>query len=684
MLRSFANNPSLGGFGGENVSSSPVCTEKNNNDSKVGQFGEGSCDAFAQILKELVDNAVDACCVSSFTDENNDHSNESNMDGGNQIITTKRVRVKITATSVPIKRRQSNDNTDENESESIRMMNCLRIEVSDNGCGMDDIDACVSAFSSNKMGTERTCSDGGDYNNTEKPREEDDNTQSNAKKNNGSKTKKLSHNNSKQNTRDGSRENYTSGRYGVGLTLCLLHAQRLVPGTGASITSATASATEWTRAIYEPDTSADNIVCQGKETFPKARVGECGTTINLLVPVSMVVVVHSSSCMFIMAVLGMIHVLTLVAFALHYFFKGGEEAQRAWPRLAEYFARFQLSIDLPCSLEVKAPTLQSTPLYIRPPAEMERRINRRRKVAVDSLMNESDENGSDDNNSNNDNWEGDDGFDEGNSIGTDETKDHLTPKLTKAAQHRAEIELEKKKKISMVCKAASAYKRRPDLQLANVAYSTQPIRRNGQSTTSSTKNGPTLEIGLVVFGPAPDDSGNDDDRDGISEHGSDNPRNNDDKSSAKLQVVRMVNGIPLLDSSEALACGVIKKISSNAATWNSFGLNLLQSGTEQNTPTFDLNDSAQVAPFLKSTTHSLFEESQDCNQSSSDEDDFDVENMRVKRKKERHRKAKCILPAALRLGDVLMVVQIRAKPTALPLPTLSKVSILYLHLSRYL
>ena len=64
MLRSFANNPSLGGFGGENVSSSPVCTEKNNNDSKVGQFGEGSCDAFAQILKELVDNAVDAGCVS--------------------------------------------------------------------------------------------------------------------------------------------------------------------------------------------------------------------------------------------------------------------------------------------------------------------------------------------------------------------------------------------------------------------------------------------------------------------------------------------------------------------------------------------------------------------------------------------------------------------------------------------
>ena len=306
MLRSFANNPSLGGFGGENVSSSPVCTEKNNNDPN--QFGVGSCDAFAQILKELVDNAVDACCVSSFTDESNDHSNESNMDVRNQ-NTTKRVRVKITATSVPIKRRQSNDNTDENESESTTMMNCLRIEVSDNGCGMDDIDACVSAFSSNKIGTERTCSDGGDNNNnTEKPMEEDDNTQSNAKKNNGSKTKKLSHNKSKQNTHDGSRENYTSGRYGVGLTLCLLHAQRLVPGTGASITSATASANEWTRAIYEPDTSADNIVCQGKETFPKAREGECGTTINLLVPVSMVVsVVHSSSFLFIMAVLDMIH-----------------------------------------------------------------------------------------------------------------------------------------------------------------------------------------------------------------------------------------------------------------------------------------------------------------------------------------------------------------------------------------
>ena len=84
----------------------------------------------------------------------------------------------------------------------------------------------------------------------------------------------------------------------------------------------------------------------------------------------------------------------------------------------------------------------------------------------------------------------------------------------------------------------------------------------------------------------------------------------------------------------------------------------------------------QVAPFLKSTTHSMFQEqSQDYNQSSSDDDDnddFDMENIgRRKRKKER--KVRCILPANMRLGDVLMVVQIRAKPSALPLPTLSKV-----------
>ena len=55
--------------------------------------------------------------------------------------------------------------------------------------------------------------------------------------------------------------------------------------------------------------------------------------------------------------------------------QGGPDAAAVWPRLAEYFARFQLS-DMSCSLEVKAPTLSTVPLYIRPTFELERRQQR--------------------------------------------------------------------------------------------------------------------------------------------------------------------------------------------------------------------------------------------------------------------------------------------------------------------
>ena len=243
MLRSFANNPSLGGFGGESQLATQLSqtigirqendneksTNNNINDNNNTQGEVGSCDAFVQILKELVDNAVDACVSPN---------EKTTIKGDKDNTTMKRVRVKITSESVPV---------------ASKMMDCLRLEVSDNGCGMEDIDKCVSAFSSNKQQTKDT----------------------------SSKVDKT-----KTQLSNGNTENYTSGRYGVGLTLCILHAQRLVPGTGASITSATSSSDQWTRAVYEPDTNADSIVCKKREQFPKHNNDECGTTISLLVPVS--------------------------------------------------------------------------------------------------------------------------------------------------------------------------------------------------------------------------------------------------------------------------------------------------------------------------------------------------------------------------------------------------------------
>ncbi len=338
--------------------------------------------------------------------------------------------------------------------------------------------------------------------------------------------------------------------------------------------------------------------------------------------------------------------------------KGGESAHRAWPRLAEYFARFQLSIDLPCSLEVKAPTLQFSPLYIRPAAEIERRkkknSNSSHPVDASSVYCSEEK-------SIEDKWEGDDGFDEGLSrLSLDDRSNRKAPKIKSANGKRIEAEMQRIEKISLVHRAASAYKRRPDLKLENVSHSIQPIRRNlGRCQSTSSENGSVLEVSLIVFGPDLDDI----------EDGYDI-----EADSSKLYVVRMVNGIPLLDSSEALACGVMRKVSNSAATWNSFGLEISQNN--RHNLEFEVRDSKQVAPFLEHSTHSMFDDHcRDYNQSSSeseDADEFDAKTSRGKRKTVRQRKR--ILPAALRLGHVLMVVQIRAKPSALPLPTLSKVS----------
>ncbi|KAL9180435.1 hypothetical protein ACHAXT_008405 [Thalassiosira profunda] len=629
-LRAFRANPSLGGFGGESRFSGrrddPLAAPQSGtgdvlgsrhldpshlgNDAREdeGREGAASCDAFAQIVKELVDNAVDACA----------HAEGDGAGGDDGDRTMRRVRVNITPEAAP-RRPSPNDNGKASGNNSRSTMDCLRVVISDNGCGMEDIDACVNAFRSNKNGGTNQCND----------------TEDGEGKSDGGERK-----GGKKNPAGG-KENYTSGRYGVGLTLSLLHAQRLVPGTGASITTATVSAGEWTRACYEADADKDDIVCKRRDIIAKEVEGESGTTISLLVP-------------------------------------GGEEAKRAWPRLAEYFGRFQLSIDLPCSLEVKAPSLHSRPLYVRPPGEIERRTNRRRERALAAqTLDSNDADSGSEGGLSNDNWEGGDGFDE--PPVNAEAEEQQRP-LSKAARKRAEEEAERKKKLSLVHKAASAYKGRPDAKIANVAYASHPIRRGtGSVGASSSKNGPVLEVALVVFGPEPD-AGNDEEdgeRGGCPQN--DDGHRDKGKTSSTLHVVRMVNGIPLLDSPEALACGVVKKISTNAATWNSFGLQVSHSNdtdldpvpsNESSAPTFIIADSAAVAPFLTNSTHAMFHEDQPSS-GSDDDGDFDVENRRKgKRKKERG--ARCILPAPLRLGDVLMVVQIRAKQSALPLPTLSK------------
>jgi len=276
-LRTFTNNPSLGGFGNETSRmqiSKPAKSRKRSrqkhhsshayrtlsssaaesssagmsppNKQKVDrqhvnilsdedyswkELEYSTCDAFAQIIKELVDNAVDACRMDRGADA---HPHQTDNHGHRRNY--KRVRVFI----------QESKSCDAALSETQELQgqyanSLLRVTVSDNGCGIENIDECVNAFQSTKTST----------------------------------------------------SDNTAGRYGIGLTLCLLHAQRLVPNSYASITSATESATCWTKITLKVDTDKDKVSCSNLKHIPK-KIGEdkhSGTAVSVLLPVESIVFV---------------------------------------------------------------------------------------------------------------------------------------------------------------------------------------------------------------------------------------------------------------------------------------------------------------------------------------------------------------------------------------------------------
>ena len=81
-------------------------------------------------------------------------------------------------------------------------------------------------------------------------------------------------------------QSFTAGRYGVGLALAFLYAQRLVQNTCASIVAATIAETAfWTSATFVVDTDQDSVDCI-KKSKTKKQTNESGTSIRLLVPVS--------------------------------------------------------------------------------------------------------------------------------------------------------------------------------------------------------------------------------------------------------------------------------------------------------------------------------------------------------------------------------------------------------------
>jgi len=216
-LRTFQSNPSLGGFGSESTN-----TLLTRNGKPLKHDG----DAFAQILKELVDNAVDACNVQSSDGE----------------AVQRRVRVDIQRFDTGEGPRDGED--------------ILLVTVTDNGSGMDSIQACVDPFHTSKAHGSTASQPSSNETSSENGR------------------KKSLH-----------EEKQTAGRYGVGLTLCLLHAQRLVPGSCTSIKSATKDQESWSTVICSIDTENDAVDCVESQSVAKRSPTESGTCVSLLVPV---------------------------------------------------------------------------------------------------------------------------------------------------------------------------------------------------------------------------------------------------------------------------------------------------------------------------------------------------------------------------------------------------------------
>lgn len=206
MLRTFVANPGLGGF---------------------GEKEEATADAFCQIVKELVDNAVDACSTEAVIGDS---------------TTKRRVRVDI---------KKYNEQDD-----------LLSVTVSDTGSGMNNIADCVGAFHSSKQVASKN---------------NDDDTEPSKRKGNSKKTSSKILKEPK--------EDHTAGRYGVGLTLCLLHAQRLVPESCAFIQSATRDHTQWNVVLAVVDTEQDRIRCVSRPRLQKASLNESGTSVSVLLPV---------------------------------------------------------------------------------------------------------------------------------------------------------------------------------------------------------------------------------------------------------------------------------------------------------------------------------------------------------------------------------------------------------------
>ena len=329
--------------------------------------------------------------------------------------------------------------------------------------------------------------------------------------------------------------------------------------------------------------------------------------------------------------------------------KGGVAAKLAWPRLFDYFTRFKLCTKLHFQLDVFAPTLSKLPIFIRPrnadKIEFEGPLLEGRestpRLSQDCV--------------NGDQWR-----DPLDSEGS-EDGDVSNGKETLANEKEKSIDCSDRNDRYEFADAVRSFLPKYNVPYDNVARSIHNLRNFNDETETRSMSMVQLEVGMAV---CPHE-----DLDQRSNSSIDSSATTSEKA-ATLQLVRIVNDVPIIENAEAHACGLVHGVA-NKRVWGSFGIDIEKtSTTASNTslpaPSFLLRDSSLVAPFINRNANHQQLETDDCD---TDHD----ENCKSNRKRRKGAlPGKYLRPVNVRIGKILVVVHVRANPSSLPLPTLSK------------
>lgn len=370
--------------------------------------------------------------------------------------------------------------------------------------------------------------------------------------------------------------------------------------------------------------------------------------------------------------------------------QGGSANELTWSRLVAYFRRFNLCPDITFGLEILAPTLERIPIFIRPkhqlaggltsvsedPATSTNMVIRAKSTPT--IFEE-------------DSWKDVAWDDTETQPGEKESEEESCTPTTPP-----DLAAQTCPQRMKIVEAAKAYWPNRKIVLKNVASSIQKIRLSEQQSkkrTSETDSDVLLEVDMIVCPISSIIVSPDDDFSLASL--TDQRRNTDQQTAAPgtqaatLELVRMVNDVPMLDGAEAHSCGLVHALE-NKTLWGSFGLDVRRKSpgdgrSASTTPgkcrwmqTFNLHDHDQVSDYIqKDSNHkqllSLVDDTETSESEDDDDDDLNSLDSLARKRKRRSNGHQELLPASARLHEVLVVVRIRAAPSALPLPTLSKV-----------